>query len=252
MDERRLSELFTEAAEQVQHSAPPPGFDHASVLANSRRATERARRWQTGTMAAAVVVVVGAGLTSIQLLGTAGRPPTTLAGPAPSASPAPAPRFDRAAPLTGPEVRSAPNARSGPDVPPGPGIPPGPEGERPGSSSCAQPDLILFSQLTAALPGVKGKTPRPPADDADCPQGARGVEVDVRDRGAPGVLRVLLSPPGAGGVTVTGRGRGSVYTTSARTRDGARLTVSVTTDAPGRIPYANRLTQLARTLAGHN
>ena len=44
MDERRISELFQSAADQAADSAPPAGFDHADVLAGSRRATVRYRR----------------------------------------------------------------------------------------------------------------------------------------------------------------------------------------------------------------
>jgi hypothetical protein len=223
MDERWLTEMFAEAAEQAQRNAPLAGFDHDAVLAGSRGATERARRWRIGATAIAVLAVAGAGLSSIRVLGTSAGHPTTLAAPA-----------------SAPEIAQR-------AAPPGALVPFGAR-KRLATDSCAQPDQALFRELTAALPAATGAVPRPLADDAQCPKGARGVEIDVNDRGARGVLRVLLSPPGAGGINVSGSG-GSVYTTSTNASGGGQLTVSVTTDDPGRIPFSSRLNQLAHTLA---
>jgi hypothetical protein len=174
--------------------------------------------------------VAGAGLAGIQVLGTPAGHPSTLAAPAPAPEIA-----QRAAP---------PGALAAPPVP----FVPFGAAKRLATGSCAQPDQVLFGELTAALPATSGTVARPLADDAQCPKGARGVQIDVDDRGAHGVLRVLLSPPGASGINVFGSG-GSVYTTSADTPGGGQLTVSVTADGPGRIPFSNRLDQLAHTLA---
>jgi hypothetical protein len=270
MDERQLTQLFHDAAEQAGQTAPPPSFDHRDVVAGSRRATERAKRWQTGAAAAAVLAAAATGLASIQVLGV-NRQETTLAAPAPAVPPPG--MFAERAPAPAPSPGIAPTPGIASDGVPGsaPGSAPGSgpsdrsgQADQPGApgefaapkrvatSSCARPDRGLFEQLAAALPAVRGAMPRPLPDEASCPEGATGFEVDVNDRGAPGVLRVLLSPPGAGGINVSGRGRGSVFTTSAKTEDGGQLSLSMITARPGRIPLVNRLAPVARELADQN
>jgi hypothetical protein len=238
MDERRLNQLRRETAETVEQAAPPATVDHADVLAGFRRARERARRRQTVAVAVAALVVAGAGLFSAGLLSTSAPGANTLAERTPSASAAPAPGALPGQPGDGglPEngQRQVPFEAQ----------------KRVTPSSCSEPDLALFGQLTAALPALRGATPRPLSDAVSCPEGGRGVEVDVVEDGARGVLRVLLSPSG-GGMSVTSSG-GSVISTSTSTQNGGTLSVSVISAGSGRAPYEGQVDQLADTLAAQN
>jgi hypothetical protein len=251
VDERRLRELFAEAAEQAGRDAPPPGFDHDAVLSGSRRATARARRRQNVLAAAAVVVVVlGGGATAVGLSGRSGHP-STLAEPSatppgprvfaqetPAAPGTPAPGA-QAAPGFGPRARVA-----SPEAAPGGRA--SELGKRRAGGSCARADQQLFSRLATAVPRVGSA--RPLDDAAPCPEGARGVQVDVTDHGVPGTLRVRLDPPGAAAPR-PGSGGLPVRVATARTPDGRDLTVWATAAAPGPVPLAGRLDALARTLA---
>jgi hypothetical protein len=248
MDERRLSELFAEAADDAQRTAPPPRFEYADVVSDTGRPKSRARTWQTSIAAAVVLITIGAGMTAIQMLG-ANRSGSTLAAPGPPPTTAAAPGnrppsafAERTAPA--PDAPLAPDARSATPF----AAPPGAE-KRLATSSCARPDAPLFTAVTEAVPSARRHVPRPLADAAQCPEGGRGVEVDVDDHGARGVLRVLLAPKGSGGVDTSGRGAGPVLTASANTPGGARLIVSMTAPAGHRVPYANQLGPLANRLA---
>jgi hypothetical protein len=119
MDEGQLTGLFADAAEQAGRSAPPPSFDHDAVLAGSARAAARARRWQTGVVAAAVVAVAGAGLVGVQRLATGPSTSSTLAQPAPGSRPSIAQR--RAAPDSDPGTFGS---LAAPQQPPMPGAAP--------------------------------------------------------------------------------------------------------------------------------
>jgi len=241
MDERRLTELFHEAADSAAHQAPPATFDHADVLAGSRRAQARARRLQTGSIALAVLGLATAGVLSAGVLRTSSAP-TTLAGPVP---------------VTSPRVESAPGgeqpdggAQSGGGQ--AYGTAPFAEQKRAGSDSCAVPDQRLFGQLADLVPAVRGATPRPLSDDTYCPSGGRGFAVEVSDGGAHGELRVLLSPRGTiGGGSSVQTGGGSMSTSTSSTRDGGSLSVT-TMSHRGGAPYENRLDDLADKLAGEN
>jgi hypothetical protein len=272
MDERRLSELFAQAADDAQRNAPPPRFEYSDIVPGEGRRKSRPRTWQTSAVGAAVLITIVAGMASIQMLGD-NRPDSTLAAPerppaaaaapdsrpprvfaetaapAPPAEPVPgAPPAAGAQPAPGtqpvPGVRSAPDARSATpfDGPPG-------AQKRVANSSCARPDAQLFTALVEAIPAVRRQMPRPLADAVRCPEGGRGVEVDVVDRGAHGILRVFLVPPEWGGMDTSGQGVGSTLTTSAATRGGARLVVSMTAPAGHRVPYVSQLDTLANRLA---
>jgi hypothetical protein len=241
VDERRLTEMFSEAADSAAHSAPPAGFDHADVVAGSRRAQQRTRRLQTSAIAVAVIGLATAGAVSVGVLNTSTSGSSTLAEPSPVTSPQAA--------------ESAPGAESAPQ-------PFGAQSDsraaapfaaekRAGSSSCAVPDRQLFEQLSEVIPAVRGATPRPLSDEAYCPEGARGVEVDVTDGGAHGVLRVLLSPPGSLGGGSNVQTGGSASTSSVATHDGGSLSLT-TSSSRGAAPFEDQLDDLADELAAKN
>jgi len=262
MDERRLTELFHEAADSAAHQAPPATFDHADVLAGSRRAQARARGLQTGSIALAVLGLATAGVLSAGVLRTSSTP-TTLAGPVPVTSP----RVESApggeqpgggAQSSGAQSGGAQSggAQSGGGEQSGGGqaygAAPFAERKRAGSDSCAVPDQRLFGQLADLVPAVRGATPRPLSDDTYCPSGGRGFAVEVSDGGAHGELRVLLSPRGTiGGGSSVQTGGGSMSTSTSSTRDGGSLSVT-TMSHRGGAPYENRLDDLADKLASEN
>ncbi|WP_028938348.1 hypothetical protein [Pseudonocardia spinosispora] len=223
MDQRKLTEMFSDAADDADRGAPPATFGHDDVLAGSRRARERSRRRMTGGVAIAAVVLVGAGLFSAGRLTAPSGDSTTLAQP--SSAPAEAPAQPYAAAPDAAQKRVAP-------------------------SDCSEPDQQLFDQLSAVLPQLKGVTPRPLGDQVSCPRGARGFEVDVTDGAASGTLRVLLSPNG-GGMTIQRGHGGSIITTSTSTESGGSLSLSAISDS-GPAPYGKRINQLAHTLADQN
>jgi hypothetical protein len=237
MDERKLTELFHEAADSAARDAPPASFDHGDVVAGSRRAEQRARRLRTGAVAAAVLGVAVAGAVSAGVLRTSFSGPTVLAGP-------PA--------LTSPQAQSGPGNAEPFGAREAPGGTESYSDKRAGGS-CAVPDQQLFEQLGELVPAVRGATPRPVSDEAYCPDGARGVEVDVSDGSTRGVLRVLLSPPGSlgGGSNVQTSG-GSVSTTTVTTRDGGSLSLTTKSAGSGSAPFEDQLDDLADQLAARN
>jgi len=236
MDERKLTELFHEAADSAARDAPPASFDHGDVVTGSRRAERRARRLRTGAVAAAVLGVAVAGAVSAGVLRTSSSEPTAAGPPA----------------LTSPQAGSAP----GDAEPFGTReTPRGAEsfGEKRAGGSCAAPDQQLFEQLGELVPVVRGTAPRPVSDEAYCPDGARGVEVEVSDGSARGVLRVLLSPPGSlgGGSNVQTSG-GSVSTTTVTTREGGSLSLTTKSAGAASAPFEDQLDDLADQLAARN
>jgi len=223
-----LTELFRDAADSAGHNAPPASFSHEDVVAGSRRAQQRTRRLQTGAIAVVLVGLAGAGVVSTGVLSTSSGGSTTLAEPAPAA---------------------APEATS--EGAPGAAAPFGAE-KRDAKDSCAVPDRALFDQLAELVPAVRGATPRPVSDEAYCPDGARGVEVDVTDGDAHGTLRVLLSPPGSlGGGSNIQTGGGSQSTSTSSTRQGGSLSVT-SSSRRGDAPFEHDLDDLADKLAARN
>jgi hypothetical protein len=249
MDERRLTELFHEAADAAADSAPPARFDHSDVLAGSRRAQQRTRRLQTGAVAVAVLAMATAGVVSAGVLRTSA--PTTLASPAPASAPAAAESAPGAE--AAPQPFGAQSAPAGPRAAAPDGGAPFDTEKRAASGSCGVADGQLFAQLAEVLPAVRGASPRPLSDEVYCPRGARGVEVDVTDGGARGTLRVLLSPPGSlgGGSSVQTRA-GSMDTTSVSTGDGGSLSLTTMSAGQGAAPYDDQLDDLAGELAKRN
>ena len=126
------------------------------------------------------------------------------------------------------------------------------EDKRAAASSCAVPDQQLFAQLGELLPAVRGATPRPLGDAMYCPDGGRGVEVDVSADGARGTLRVLLAPPGSlGGGSSIQTGGGSQSTSTVSVHGGGSLSLSSQSD-DGSAPYDDELDDLADQLADRN
>jgi len=235
VDERKLTELFQDAADSAGHNAPPASFSHADVVAGSKRAQQRVHRLQTGAVAVVVVGLAAAGVVSTGVLNTSSGGSTTLAEPAPAASP----EAEGAPPAGAPGADSRAAAPFSAE-------------KRDASTSCAVPDRALFDQLADLVPAVRGATPRPVSDEAYCPDGARGVEVDVTDGGAHGVLRVLLSPPGSlGGGSNIQTGGGSQSTSSSSTRRGGSLSVT-SSSRSGDAPFEDDLDDLADKLAARN
>ena len=228
MDERQLSQRLRDAAESAAAHAPPAGFDHADVLAGSRRAGARARRL-AGGISAGVLVVAVAGLVSAGALSSPAPAPgsSALIGPSSASKNAGEPfamRQDRAAPR--------------------------PAQQRGEQSGCAQPDRRLFDQLATTLPAVRGAVPRPLSDEISCPSNGRGFEITVDDNGSRGVLRVLLSPSG-GGMGPQISNSGALSTSTSSTRDGGSVSVSSAADGD-QAPFDDDLDNLADTLAEQN
>jgi hypothetical protein len=241
MDDRRLTELFHEAADSAAHQAPPASFDHADVVAGSRRAEQRARRLRTGAVAAAVLGVAVAGAASAGVLRTSStspNSPTALAGP-------PA--------LSSPRAENAPGNAQPYGTQAGPRTADPFAAKRAGEDSCAVPDQQLFDQLSELVPVAHGATPRALSDEAYCPDGGRGVEVDVRDGPTRGVLRVVLSPPGSlGGGSNVQTGGGSESTTTVTTHNGGSLSLTTKSAGEGSAPFENQIDGLADQLAARD
>ncbi|WP_232660830.1 hypothetical protein [Pseudonocardia sp. TRM90224] len=116
----------------------------------------------------------------------------------------------------------------------------------PGTSECAdRQDPALRSIVEEALPEVRGAPEA--ATTMECrPRGERGVNLEVADSGATGVLSVVYLPPGApGGHDPDGGVVARRETTSRGT-----VTVSVRPGRPGaRAPFDNRVDAVAEYLA---
>ncbi|WP_028927373.1 hypothetical protein [Pseudonocardia acaciae] len=274
MDERRLAELFRDAADDAAGQAPPATFDHADVLAGSRRAHQRHQRRVAGGVAVAAVAVAAVGLAGAGVFGSSTGTSSTLAGPAPASAPdrpgfAPDARSARpleAAPPGAPQAAvpygSGPGAAASPGAPGAPAPAPAPKEapnlatpfdarQREAPAGCAGPDPELFAQLAAVLPAVKDAIPRAPSDSEGCPPGARGVEVDVDDGGVRGTLRVVLSPAGSG-VAGMGASGSDALATARKTRAGDELSVTVIAAGPGQAPFVGQLNRIATDLAGRH
>ncbi len=269
MDDRQAGELFRTAADEVGRSAPPPVFDHADVVAGSRRATRRQRTLVGTAMAVTLLAATGA-----LVSGALTRPdPTTsaLAGPQPSFSApyAPGPTGQRdagGAADTAATPEAAPGATppgvvAAPEAPPGApavGVPntASDAGARSkslsevGGAGCAEPDVRVFAQLAAALPGARST--RPYAVPGGCVAGGIGVALDVVDDSsfgsARGTLVVVLTPAGAdSGAPMDGP---TVVSGVAPARSGGIVRVTAGSAGNGQVPYRQRVVQLATQLAG--
>ncbi|OZM84172.1 hypothetical protein [Pseudonocardia sp. MH-G8] len=253
VDDERLGELFRAAA---GGSTPPPGFDHEGVVRASRRATVRRRTAVTGA-GLALVAVLGIGGTLVLPEPSDSGADTTVA--APMLAPAPegaAPRAAREAP--GPaDAQEAPSpadphaaqeppppaAGDAPDAARAPEAYGGPVPLGPGRTDCAdRHDPALRAIVEEFLPEVAGAPEA--ATTMECrPGGERGVNVEVRDGEATGLLTVQYLPPGAQPEPVEGA-------VVAPTASGGTVVVSSRGDGPGtQAPFADRLDGLANHLS---
>ncbi|MGQ0482246.1 MAG: hypothetical protein ACT4O0_14645 [Pseudonocardia sp.] len=258
MDDRQAGELFRTAADEVGRTAPPPAFDHADVVAGCRRATRR-QRMLVGTATAVTLLAA----TGALVTGALTQPdPTTsaLAGSQPSLSVpyAPGPTGQRGA--DGGADAAAPEAAPGAPGVGAPNAAPDVGGPAAGARSeslsevggpgCVEPDVRVFAQLAAALPGARST--RPYAVPGGCVAGGVGVALDVFDDssfgGARGTLVVVLTPAGAdSGAPMDGP---HVVSGVAPARSGGIVRVTAGSAGNGQVPYRQRVVQLATQLAG--
>ncbi|TQM06388.1 hypothetical protein [Pseudonocardia kunmingensis] len=233
VDDERLGALFRAAA--AESTAPPPGFDHEGVVRASRRATVRRRTAVTGA-GLALVAVLGIGGAVLLPGPSGGGADTTVAAPMLAPEPeAGAPRAAREAPP--PAAGDAPEAARGPEAVAGP-VPLGP-----GRTECAdRHDPELRAIVEEFLPEVVGAPEA--ATTMECrPGGERGVNVEVRDGAADGLLTVQYLPPGAQPEPVEGA-------VVAPTASGGTVVVSSRGDGPGtQAPFEDRLEDLATHLS---
>ncbi|MEJ3652218.1 hypothetical protein WEH80_04335 [Actinomycetes bacterium KLBMP 9759] len=164
--------------------------------------------------------------------GRADQPPIGGSGPPDAAAPgSKAPQDER-------QEEPAPDE---PRVNSGGGAPLGP-----GTSDCAdRQDPALRSILEEALPEVRGAPEA--ATTMECrPRGERGVNLEVTDSGATGVLSVVYLPPGAvGGADPEGG-----VVARRETASGGTVSVSVRPERAGaRAPFEDRVDAVAGHLA---
>jgi hypothetical protein len=251
-DEERLGALFRAAASES--SAPPPGFDHEGVVRASRRITARRRTAVTvGGLALFAVVGIG-GAIALPEASSGGRDAATVAAPmlAPEAPSAGAKEEQLAPPLSPPPpvVQRAPGDDAAPDSAapaqaPGAAAVGGAPPLGPGTTVCAdRQDDALRALVERFLPEVTGAPEA--ATTMECrPGGERGVNLEVRDGAAAGLLTVQYLPPGTAIKPVEGA-------VVASTASGGVVVVSSRGDHPGTpAPFAGRLEALATELAPH-
>jgi hypothetical protein len=249
VDDERLGALFRAAA--AESGAPPPGFDHEGVVRASRRATVRRRAAVTGAGLALVAVLGIGGAVVLPEPADDGGSTTVAApmlAPAPEAGAPPAePRAAREAPAPAepPAAQEAPPPAAGdaPEAARGPEAFGGPVPLGPGRTECAdRHDPALRAIVEEFLPEVVGAPEA--ATTMECrPGGERGVNVEVRDGAATGLLTVQYLPPGAQPEPVEGA-------VVAPTASGGTVVVSSRGDGPGTTaPFEGRLDGLATHLS---
>jgi hypothetical protein len=237
VDDERLGALFRAAASDS--AAPAPGFDHEAVVRASRRITVRRRAAVTvGGLALFALAGIGGAVVLPGTSGNGGGDAATVAAPmnAPEAPPADSGAKRGAQPP--PAAQRAPGAAPAPEAAAVPGPPLGP-----GTTECAdRQDPALRALVEEFLPEVVGAPEA--AITMECrPRGERGVNIEVRDGAATGLLTVQYLPPGAqpehveGAVVAPTASGGTVVVTSRGERAGAPA------------PFADRLPALATHLS---
>jgi len=225
-DDDQLAAAFRAAVQD----APEAGFDHADVLAGSRRVARRRRMLVTGGVAAAAILLAGGVTTGVVPTRDEGAV-TSAAAPAPEAA---AP--DQAGP--GAADAAAPRAA----VPAPSGAPLGPA-----SGDCVDPqDPQLRALVDAALPELAGATPAPTTMICR-PGGGREVNLEVTDGPRTGLFTVVYTPPGeppAQTATAVGWVSAEVPTASG----GTVVVTSRGAADSGGVPFADRVRPLAEVL----
>ncbi|GAA4701969.1 hypothetical protein GCM10023215_46200 [Pseudonocardia yuanmonensis] len=230
-EDERLSAAFRAAVQD----APEAGFDHADVLAGSRRLARRRRTLVVGGVAAAAILLAGGVTTGVVLTRDEG---TATSAAAPEAAP-PAPQApvpEQAGPGSAADA-AAPRAASAP-----PGTPLGPA-----TADCVDPqDPQLRALVDAALPELAAATPAP--TPMICrPGGGREVNLEVTDGSRTGLFTVVYTPPGEPPAqTATAVGW---VTAEAPTASGGTVVVTSRGAADsGGVPFADRVRSLADAL----
>lgn len=229
-DDERLAELFRTAASDA--AAPPPRFDHADVVAASRRITARRRTALVGGLGVlAAVGVVGA----LSLPGGPADREQATSAAAPMVAPEDGRRSGAAQEAPGgQESDSAAGAAPGA---PQYSVPLGPAG-----AECADlQDPALRALVDEVLPEVAAA---PPAATPDIciAGGVRRVSVQVGEGDGEGVLLVVYSPPSVPADAVSGA---LVATTAS---GGTVLVASSSTDPSAPVPLEDRLPALLEHL----
>jgi hypothetical protein len=240
VDDDELGSLFRAAASDT--GAPPPGFDHRSILAASRRVTIRRRAAVTGLGLALFAVVGVGGMIALPSNQDGGAGQSTAAAPmlAPDSAPAPNADSRALAPDQAPPY-AAPGEPDAAGVPEAAAVGGPPLG--PGTAECAdRQDPALRALVEQVLPEVVGAPEA--ATTTECrPGGERGVNVEVGDGTAAGLLTVTYLPPGAA-VSLAEGGL------SAPTASGGTVIVSSRADRRGSAaPLADRLPDVVSYLA---
>jgi hypothetical protein len=241
-DDERLGALFQAAASDS--NAPPPRFDHEEVVRTSRRITARRRAALTvGGLALFAVVGVGG---AVVLPEDAGEDATVAAPMLSQEGPSADSRAQKQVPPPA-VAEGAPGSGAVPDrreaVPAPQAAPAGEAPLGPGTTECAdRQDPALRALVERFLPEAVGAPEA--ATTMECrPGGERGVNLEVRDGPAAGLLTVQYLPPGSVARVVQGA-------VAAPTASGGTVVVSTRGDGPDApAPFADRLDALAGELA---
>ena len=224
IDDQELGALFRAAASES--GAPPPAFDHDSVLRASRHATTRRRLLMAGG-AIAVFALAGVGV-AVALPGSPGNG-TTVAAPMSAGDRAPRP----AAPQDSSRAAGGAAEAVRPQSPP----------LGPGNTECAdRQDPAVRALVDQVLPEVAGAPEA--ATTMECrPGGERGVAVEASEGGATGLLSVRYLPPGVEAELPPGA-------VSEPTASGGTVIVSSSSSEVGApAPFTGRLASVAEYLA---
>lgn len=234
-EQDRIVDLLRSAAPA---QLPPAGFDHASVLAASRRAGARRQRLVAGGVAAAVVLLAGGA--AVAMLGPGqGSDATASSAAAGEAAATTDPSGSGSSAAAGivPEVRPPDQL---PEDPPPPATPPGQAPQPLGAGSCGPADRAVYAALVQVFGELAAQQPFPVG--RDCPTGTTGAGVLLTADGVVGRVEVLLGPAA---VAATDGATGT-----ATTADGRVVTVvSVPAGGSSAGPYADRLDDVARQVA---
>ena len=223
MDERRLAELFREAADD----APPPSFGADDVAAASRLATARRRARVAGGSLLGVGVLLGGLTVGGVLAGSPEQAPVRQ----PAEPPSPAPSLQ-----SGPRA-AGPGGLADGVAEPGAGS---------SASGCGLAAPEVASALVAELPLAAGRPPFPVPEQ--CPPGARGAGIGVADGPVTGSIFVLVGP--AGTLPRDGERADGARVARALDDDGtAVVVISVPNASADAAPFSAQLPDLARRLA---
>lgn len=218
MDERRLAELFGQAADD----APPSSFGADDVAAASRRATAARRARIAGGSLLGVGVLLG-GLTVGGVLADS---PEQAPARQPAESPSPAP-----------SLQAGPGGLADGVAEPGAGST---------AAGCGPAAPEVAAALVAELPPATGRPPFPVPEQ--CPPGARGAAIGVADGPVTGSIFVLVGPAGA--LSRDRERADGARVARAVDDDGtAVLVISVPNASADVAPFSAELPDLARRLA---